>query len=130
MRLGWNDGRTESFVFTETDQHASLGGQLSGVHWRRAEDHLGLALVDQGISTEHRAYLAAGGCGFLLCDGRLNYAHEEIVEAYYRAQWSFAPWRVPLRLQVSPDFQYIENPGYNHDRGPVHFYTLRVHLEY
>jgi hypothetical protein len=129
-RLGWNDGKTESFVFTEVDQHASAGGQLSGVHWQRAADRVGLGFAVQGISSEHRAYLGAGGCGFLLCDGRLNYAHEQIVEAYYRAQWSFAPWGAALRLQVSPDFQYIENPGYNHDRGPVRFYALRVHLEY
>jgi hypothetical protein len=80
-RLGWNDGKTESFVFTEVDQHASVGGQLSGVHWQRAADRVGLGFVVQGISSGHRAYLAAGGCGFLLCDGRLNYAHEQIVEA-------------------------------------------------
>jgi hypothetical protein len=130
MRLGWNDGKTESFVFTEVDQHASVGGQLAGSHWGRAADRLGLGIAVQGISPEHRAYLAAGGCGFLLCDGRLNYAREEILEAYYRAQWSFAPWGAPLRLQLSPDLQYVANPGYNHDRGPVHFYALRVHLEY
>jgi high affinity Mn2+ porin len=129
-RLGWNDGKTEDFVFTETDEVLTFGGQLSGVHWQRSADRLGLGFVAGGISPEHRAYLAAGGCGFLLCDGRLDYAHEQIVEAYYRAQWSFEPWRMPLRLQLSPDFQYIENPGYNRDRGPVRFYALRVHLEY
>jgi high affinity Mn2+ porin len=130
MRLGWNDGRTESFVFTEVDRHVSLGGQLSGVHWRRGDDGLGVAAVVEGLSGPHRDYLAAGGVGFLLGDGRLSYDNETIFEAYYRAQWSFAPWHMPLRLQISPDFQYIQNPGFNHDRGPVRFYTLRVHLEY
>jgi hypothetical protein len=130
MRLGWNDGKTESFAFTEVDRHVSLGGQLSGVHWRRGDDCLGVAAVVEGLSGPHRDYLAAGGMGFLLGDGRLSYDNEEIFEAYYRAQWSFAPWHTPLRLQVSPDFQYIRNPGYNHDRGPVRFYALRLHLEY
>jgi high affinity Mn2+ porin len=130
MRLGWNDGKTEDFVFTEVDRHASIGGQLSGIHWRRADDRLGMGFVLEGLSAEHRQYLEAGGLGFLLGDGRLNYAHEQVFETYYRAQWSFAHAADTLRVQLSPDFQYIQNPGYNQDRGPVRFYSLRLHLEY
>ena len=129
-RLGWQDGKTEDSVFTEVDRHASLGGQLSGIHWARAADRLGVGVVLEGLSDVHRDYLATGGSGFLLGDGRLNYAHEEIFETYYRASWTWpaGPWAV--RVQLSPDFQYIRNPGYNQDRGPVRFYALRLHLEY
>jgi len=130
MRLGWDDGRTESFVFTEVDRLASLGGQLSGVHWRRPQDRLGVAAALEGLAAPHRDYLAAGGCGFVLCDGRLDYAHERIVEVYYRAQLLASSGRWPVRLQLSPDFQYAQNPGYNSDRGPVRFYGVRAHLEY
>jgi high affinity Mn2+ porin len=130
MRLGWNDGKTEDFVFTEVDRHASIGGQLSGVHWLRADDRVGVGFVLEGLSAEHRQYLEAGGSGFLLGDGRLNYAHEQIFESYYRVQWSFSHAADTLRVQLSPDFQYIQNPGYNQDRGPVRFYSLRLHLEY
>jgi high affinity Mn2+ porin len=130
MRLGWNDGKTEDFAFTEVDRHASVGGQLSGIHWQRADDRLGVGLVLEGLSAEHRQYLEAGGSGFLLGDGRLNYTHEEIFETYYRAQWSFSRGAEAVRVQLSPDFQYIRNPGYNQDRGPVRFYALRLHLEY
>jgi hypothetical protein len=130
LRLGWNDGRTESFAFTEVDRHLSVGGQVSGVHWRRAEDRLGIALVSEGLSAEHRNYLAAGGSGFLLGDGRLNYGPEQILEAYYRAQWMGSTGPFPVRLQLSPDFQYIRHPGYNEDRGPARFWALRLHLEY
>jgi high affinity Mn2+ porin len=130
MRLGWNDGHTESFVFTEVDRLASLGGQLSGVHWSRSEDYLGAGLLAEGLSSPHHDYLAAGGSGFLLGDGRLNYAHEQIFETYYRAGWSWTIGEAPLRLQLSPDFQYVQNPGFNRDRGPVHFYAIRLHLEY
>ncbi|MDE2137069.1 MAG: carbohydrate porin [Gammaproteobacteria bacterium] len=129
-RLGWQDGKTEDFAFTEVDRQASAGVQLSGVHWQRSEDRLGLAAAVQGLSAVHREYLAAGGSGFLLGDGALNYAHEQILEAYYRAQWIWSRGACALRLQLSPDFQYIENPGYNRDRGPVRFYALRLHLEY
>ena len=129
-RLGWNDAHTEDFVFTEVDRLASLGGQLSGVHWHRSEDYLGVGLVAEGLSSPHRDYLAAGGSGFLLGDGRLNYAHEQIFETYYRAGWSWTIGQAPLRLQLSPDFQYVQNPGFNRDRGPVRFYAVRLHLEY
>jgi carbohydrate-selective porin OprB len=125
-RLGWNDGKTESFAFTEVDQLTSVGGQLAGVHWRRADDLLGAAVAVEGLSGPHRDYLAAGGLGFLLGDGRLNYAHEEILELYYRLQ---LPWQW-ARVQLSPDFQYIRNPGFNQDRGPVTFWGVRFHIEH
>jgi hypothetical protein len=130
VRLGWQDGKNEDFVFTEVDRHASLGGQLSGVHWRRPQDRLGIAAVVEGLSDVHRDYLAAGGSGFLLGDGRLTYAREQILESYYRAQWTWTYGTIAVRAQLSPDFQYIRNPGYNQDRGPVRFYALRLHLEY
>jgi hypothetical protein len=130
IRFGWNDGKTESFVFTEVDQEISLGGQLSGAHWRRSEDHLAVAFVSEGLSGPHRQYLADGGCGFLLCDGRLNYGHEQILEAYYRFQISWPQKPGPIRWQLSPDYQDIRNPGYNRDRGPVHFWAVRLHVEY
>jgi high affinity Mn2+ porin len=130
VRLGRQDGRTEDFAFTEVDRQASAGAQLSGVHWQRSEDRLGLAAAVEGLSAVHREYLAAGGSGFLLGDGALDYAHEKILEAYYRAQWTWTRGAFALRAQLSPDFQYIENPGFNQDRGPVRFYALRLHLEY
>jgi high affinity Mn2+ porin len=125
-RLGWNDGNTESFAFTEVDRLVSFGGQLAGTHWRRADDEAGAALALEGLSGPHRDYLAAGGLGFLLGDGRLNYAHEEILEVYYRLQ---LPWKW-IRVQLSPDFQFIRNPGFNADRGPVTFWGIRLHIEH
>jgi carbohydrate-selective porin OprB len=129
LRLGWNDGSTESFAFTEVDRVVSFGGQLSGSHWRRTADRLGVAVASDGISGPHRDYLAAGGCGFLLCDGRLNYGHEQILEVYYRIEETW-PQRWPIRWQLGPDYQQILNPGYNADRGPVHFWAIRFHVEY
>jgi high affinity Mn2+ porin len=71
-RLGWNDGHSESFAFTEVDRLLSFGGQLSGARWMRSEDRVGAALAIEGLSAPHRDYLAAGGTGFLLGDGRLE----------------------------------------------------------
>ena len=130
VRLGWNNGATESFVFTEVDRLVSAGGQLSGVHWQRPQDRLGLGLVVEGLSDVHREYLAAGGSGFLLGDGRLDYGHEQILESYYRVQLFDSVAGFPVRLQLSPDFQYVRDPGFNRDRGPVRFYAIRAHLEY
>ena len=96
------------------------------MHWGRATDQAGAAVAIEGLSGPHREYLAAGGAGFLLDDGRLHYAHEQILEAYYRVQ---LPWQW-ARLQLSPDVQFIRNPGFNADRGPVWFWGLRFHVEH
>ena len=130
LRWGWNDGHTESFAFTEVEQVATFGGQLAGTHWHRPDDRLGLALVSEALSPEHRDYLAAGGAGFLLDDGRLSYGREQILEAYYRLQFVWPQQAGPVRWQVGPDFPYARNPGYNRDRGPVRFWAVRLHLEY
>jgi len=121
-RLGWNNGQTESFCFTEVDRTASLGLVYQGTCWGRKNDQVGLAGVINAISGVHAAYLAAGGLGFQLGDGALNYGYEEIVETYYR---------IHLRpgIQFSVDFQEINNPGYNRDRGPVFVASGRLHFE-
>jgi high affinity Mn2+ porin len=122
-RLGWNDGHTESWAFTEIDQTASVGMSLKGTAWKRAEDVVGLAVVVNGISNDHRDYLAAGGYGFLIGDGKLHYGPETIAESYYLfklAKYAF----------VTGDIQFIANPAYNRDRGPVFVGGLRVHIEF
>jgi high affinity Mn2+ porin len=122
-RLGWSDGKNESFAFTEVDRHLSAGAQVSGAHWGRANDRIGLAGVREGIVAVHRAYLAAGGVGFLLGDGRLTYGPEQILEGYYRFQ-------VGPYIQLTSDIQSIHNPGYNRDRGPALVASLRVNVRY
>ena len=122
-RAGWNDGKTESFAFTEIDRTLSAGGQLAGSRWKRPEDRVAAAVDVNGLSGAHRQYLADGGIGFLLGDGRLSYGPEEILEVYYRAQFGHY-------VQLSPDVQYIRDPGYNRDRGPVTVWGLRVHVQY
>lgn len=96
---------------------------LDGACWCRPYDRVGLAGVVNGLSPEHRAYLAAGGLGFILGDGKLNYGLEEIIETYY----NFA---VTKNIYVTADFQEIANPAYNRDRGPVSVASLRVHIEF
>jgi high affinity Mn2+ porin len=123
VRLSWNDGRAETFAFTEIDRSASGGLNLSGKSWGRPDDTVGLAVAVDGLSPEHSHYLAEGGLGLLLGDGALSYEPEQILEAYYGFQPR--PW-----LQISPDFQYIRNPGYNSVRGPVPIYALRTHIEF
>jgi high affinity Mn2+ porin len=124
VRLSWDDGRAESFAFTEVDQSLATGLSLAGTRWGRKDDTFGIAGVVNGIAPAHQAYLAAGGVeGLILGDGALNYGHEQILETYYN-------WQVIKRLWISPDFQYAVNPGYNRDRGPVPIYAVRVHVEY
>ena len=122
-RIGWNDGNHETWAYTECDRHVSLGAQLSGIHWGRVEDRVGIAYAVDGLSAAHKDYLEAGGIGMLLGDGSLNYGLAQTLETYYRIQ-------ICRCVQLSPDFQFIQNPGYNRDRGPVEVYGLRLHLSY
>ena len=122
-RWGWNEGQHESYAYTEVDETVLLGVGASGVRWNRKYDRAGIAFVSNGISRDHQQYLALGGLGFLLGDGRLNYGRENIVETYY----TLHAWR---GAYPSFGFQYVSNPGYNRDRGPVLVPTLRLHLEF
>ena len=122
-RAGWNDGRNESFAFTEVDRTLSAGMQLSGAHWGRPKDHLGVAFAIDALSPAHRDYLALGGQGFTLGDGALAYGRERIVEAYYNIA-------VIDHLTLAPDIQLIHNPGYNRARGPARFVGMRAHVEF
>jgi high affinity Mn2+ porin len=122
-RFGWNNGKTESFAYTEVDQTFAGGVGANGAWWRRKDDRAGVALVTNAIGKDHQEYLSDGGLGFLLGDGALHYGRENIVESYYTAH----VWR---GIYVAPGLQHIVNPGYNRDRGPVLIPSFRLHLEF
>ena len=120
-RLGWNDGKTESFAFTAIDRLATGGVSITGKHWRRPFDTLAAEFTASGISGVHALYLARGGYDFLIGDGRLQYGPECIAETYYSA-------RLLPGLFATLDLQHVANPGYNQDRGPVWISSLRLHV--
>jgi high affinity Mn2+ porin len=122
-RFGWDNGKTESFAYTEVDQTFAGGVGANGGWWHRKQDRAGVAFVSNAIKKDHQTYLADGGLGFLLGDGKLNYGRENIVEAYY----TIYAWR---GIYVAPGLQHIENPGYNRDRGPVLVPSFRAHVEF
>ncbi len=123
LRASWNDGNNETWAFTEIDHSISAGAVCKGNKWKRPDDELGLAYVTSGLSKPHRDYLQAGGLGFILGDGQLNYAWEHLTELYYSAAL------IKDNLFLSGAYQFLVNPGYNRDRrGPVHIFSLRLHL--
>jgi high affinity Mn2+ porin len=122
-RWGWDDGKTESFAYTEIDSTFDQGIGANGALWHRRQDRAGVAFVSNGIKKDHQVYLEDGGLGFLLGDGHLTYGRENIVESYYTAHI----WR---GVYIAPGVQHINNPGYNRDRGPVVVPTMRAHVEF
>jgi hypothetical protein len=122
-RLGWSDGRNESFAYTEDDRTIELGGFTMGTAWHRSNDRAGVAFVANGIVAAHQQYLADGGLGFILGDGGLTYGPEKIFESFYTAH----VWR---GFFASFDLQHINNPGYNQVRGPVTVPALRLHVDF
>ena len=124
-RLAKSDGASEAYAFAEIDRSLSFGVSVKGAGWSRAQDTLGLAYAQNGLSSPHRAFLAAGGNGFFVGDGRLNYRPESIVEGYYSFGLGFLK-----RSAVSLGAQFIRNPAYNADRGPVRVFSVRLHTEF
>jgi high affinity Mn2+ porin len=123
MRLGWSDGQTEAWVFNDVDRAATMGLSLKGAWWNRPEDTFGLAGIVQGVSGVHREFLEAGGLGILAGDGALSYGWEEILETYY----DFRLWK---SLHGALDYQYVTNPAFNRDRGPVSVFGARLHWSF
>jgi high affinity Mn2+ porin len=121
-RLGWSDGKNQTWEFTDVDRTATAGLSLKGTWWRRPEDTLGLGAVVNGISAAHRQFLAAGGLGITVGDGALDYRAERFGEAYYN-------WKIAKRFWLTFDYQFAQNPAYNHVRGPVDLFALRFHTE-
>jgi high affinity Mn2+ porin len=123
-RLGKAGGNVETYEFTDIDRTVSLGLSLQGTRWRRADDTLGLAAINNGISAARERYLNAGGLGILVGDGRLPHpGPEQILETYY----SLAVFRF---AHLSFDYQWINHPAYNRDRGPASIVAVRVHAQF
>ncbi|MDB5927088.1 MAG: porin [Betaproteobacteria bacterium] len=122
-RASWADGKTETYAYAEIDRSMSGGLLMKGAAWARPQDSAGVAYVRNFLSGPHREYLAKGGLGFFIGDGRLNYRPEDIVEAFYS-------WNPVKHFWLSLDYQHIWNPAYNADRGPVHVGSVRLHVEF
>ncbi len=124
LRASLSDGRTEAYDFTDVDRSLSLGASSAGTRWNRPDDTVGLAGVVNTISKAHKDYLEMGDLGVLVGDGRLTHAGpEQILETYY----SFA---LRKNIEVTADYQFVNNPGYNRDRGPVSILGARFHAQF
>jgi high affinity Mn2+ porin len=123
-RAGWTQGDVEEDDFTDIDQTVSAGLSLTGSRWGRSDDTVGLAVAFNQISHEAKLYFAAGGLGGIIGDGQLPEAGpEQIIETYYSlAVFSFG--------HVTADYQFVNDPAYNRQRGPVSVFSLRLHAEF
>jgi high affinity Mn2+ porin len=122
-RWSWNDGHNEIMAFTDIDRSLSFGTSIKGTGWSRPDDVVGIAGAINGLSRDHRDFIAAGGLGPLIGDGQLNYRHERVLETYYALALN-------KMLTFTADYQLIVNPAYNADRGPVSVFTGRLHGEF
>jgi high affinity Mn2+ porin len=121
-RWSWNDGKNEIMAFTDIDASLSGGVSIKGTKWGREEDKIGIGYAINALSNDHRDFIAAGGLGVLIGDGRLNYRKEQVFETYY----SIAMHK---ELSLTLDYQLLTNPAYNADRGPISVYAARLHWE-
>jgi carbohydrate-selective porin OprB len=122
LRAMVTDGHTETYAFTEVDDSVSTGLALNGKLWQRSEDSAGVSLMQNYLSDDRRRFLEAGGISYFIGDGALNYRPETIFESYYSLNLFKGGW-------LTPDYQFIMNPAYNADRGPIHVFAFRFHAE-
>jgi high affinity Mn2+ porin len=123
-RIGKAAGNVEAYEFSDIDRTVALGMSIKGPRWHRPDDTIGVVVIDNGISAQRQRFLNAGGLGILVGDGQLPHpGAEQIVETYY----SLA---VFSQLYLSLDYQWVKNPGYNTDRGPVSIAAVRVHAQF
>jgi high affinity Mn2+ porin len=123
-RVGKASGNVEAYDFTDIDRTVSAGLSLKGSRWTRADDTVGLAGIVNGISAARERFLNAGGLGIVVGDGQLPHpGPEQILETYYSLG-------ILQQLHVSLDYQFVKNPAYNQDRGPVSIFAVRVHAQF
>jgi high affinity Mn2+ porin len=122
-RLGWDNGQVQGWMYNDSNWTASLGTSVKGTPWRRTRDTFGLAFVVSGASRSNQEFLEAGGTDILDGDGALTYGSEKVIEAYY----NFAIWK---SIQVTPDYEFVDNPAFNRDRGPVSVFGIRLHGQF
>lgn len=122
-RLGWNNGQTEGWMYTDANWTASFGASVNGAAWRRSNDSFGLAFVASGASNSAQQYLEAGGTDIVDGDGRLTYGSEKVMEAYY----NFPIWKA---IHATADYEFVDNPAFNRDRGPVSVFAARFHWQF
>jgi high affinity Mn2+ porin len=119
----YNDGRSEVYNYTSTDRSLSGGLVFHGRVWDRHKDAVGLGFAQNMLSAAHRQYLQMGGADQFIGDGNLRYRPERVYEIYYKLHLIGSMW-------ATADYQYIQNPAYNADRGPINMLGLRFHSEF
>lgn len=122
-RLGWNDGHEEAWTYTDVNYSAQLGMSVKGASWQRPDDTVGLAGMINGASRDNQRFLEAGGLGILDGDGRLRYGTEKVLETYYDLE-------IVRGVHLAFDYQFIANPAFNRDRGPVSVLAARLHWQF
>lgn len=122
-RLGWNDGHEEAWAYNDINYAVSAGVSVKGERWHRPRDTFGLGASFGGISRENQKFLEAGGIGILDGDGALRYGWEKVLETYY----DFNVWQ---SVHFALDYQFVDNPAFNRDRGPVSIFSARIHWQF
>lgn len=107
------------------DRSLSMGAELGGSYWDHGGDAIGLALGLQRTSTDFNRDSATVDANH---DGVPDFGYtasgwEKVMEAYYR-------YRIHKQFELSPDFQYISNPGGRSSANPVKILGLRAQLTY
>ena len=122
-RYSWNDGKSESWGYTQCDASINAGLVYKLTKLRCPHDAFGVCGSYNTISKDHQKFLKNGGSGFMLGDGTLSYAPEIVGEVYYTTN-------LFKHCFLTLNYQYLMNPAYNSERGTANFIGGRFHFEF
>ncbi len=122
VRYSGDDGQHEDFGYTQADGSLNAGALVAMHVWNRSADRFGITSSLNTIGAKQQQYLKDGGTGFMLGDGNLNYSPEIAFETFY--SFNFLN-----NFFLSLNYQYVQNVGYNADRGHAHFFAARLSID-
>jgi high affinity Mn2+ porin len=123
VRAMYSDGQSEVDAFDPADRDLSFGAVAKGTLWNRHFDVAGVGFAASWVSAVHAQYLAMGGVDGFVGDGALRVGPETVLDTFYSYNLLKAIW-------LAGDYQFLSNPGFNRDRGPVHIFGAKVHAEF
>ena len=121
-RVGWNDGHEVAWTYTDANWSVSLGTSVKGAKWHHPDDTVGIFGAISGASPEQIEFLKAGGTGILNGDGNLTYSPEKVLELCYDLP-------IGKTAHFTMDYEFVGDPAFNADRGPVSVFGVRLHWE-
>jgi hypothetical protein len=124
-RYGWNDGKTETWAFTEIDRSLGGGISINGKLWKRKRDQVGVAGARNYISGDRRFSLPKAAwasslamAGWIAIGRRISsrLTTPGKLRNSGRSRWIFSMWGIRLTTRIAGRFRSARSACIGKDR--------------